>query len=118
MKSKCWIKNYDNMKELVEVETKVDEMYKQRRLKKEGDAIKKLKTNPKYFYSYAKRFSKTRNQVGQLVNKDGAVIIESSEQAELFRNQNIFFNTDSAIETDEEHEEHSETKGNKSIQGE
>ena len=50
MKSKCWIKNYDNMKELVEVETKLDEIYKQRRLKKEGDAIKKLKTNPKYFY--------------------------------------------------------------------
>ena len=75
------------MVELVKVETKLDEIYTSRRTKRENEAINKLKTNPTYFYSYAKRFSKTNNQLGQLLKKDGTVVTDSFEKAELLREQ-------------------------------
>ena len=129
MKSKRWIKNYDNMKLLVETEAKLNEMYKDRRSNKENEAISKLKTNPRYFYSYAKWFYKTSNQMGQLVNKAGIVITDSLEKAEMLREQydsvnsiprenfkiddpNSFFDTvDSGIETDEEEYHQVEANG-------
>ena len=87
MASKAWTKNYDTMMKLIEVETKLDEMYKSRRKKKENEAINKMTTNPSYFYSYAKRFSKTSNQIGQLTKKDGTIVTDSSEKAELLKEQ-------------------------------
>ena len=42
-----------------EVEKEIDEEYKARRMKEEKKAIGAIKRNPKYFYTYAKTFSKS-----------------------------------------------------------
>ena len=69
MKSNSWMKNFDTMKELEDVEAKLDFSYQSRRKDKEKDAIMKMNKNPKYFYSYAKRFSKTSNEMGNLIKR-------------------------------------------------
>ena len=51
------------MVELEEVETEIDEEYKKRRLKEEKKAIGAIKRNPKYFYTYAKTFSKSKGDL-------------------------------------------------------
>ena len=40
----------------------------------ENDAASKIKTNPKYFYEYAKRYSKTNPKVGPLRNPENKQI--------------------------------------------
>ena len=54
---------------------------------KEDTAIKKLKDNPKYFFSYAKQFSKTRAKINLLIDKDGNMVQEDSKMADIFQNQ-------------------------------
>ena len=87
MKSNSWIKNFDIMKELEEVEAKLDLSYQSRRKEKEKDAILKINKSPNYFYSYAKRFSKTSNKIGNLINKDGTLVTDPFEKAEILRKQ-------------------------------
>ena len=53
----------------------------------ENAAIKKMKKDPKYFYNYAKKASKSPNQVGPFINEDGTIIKESVEKAEMLRAQ-------------------------------
>ena len=54
------------MKELEDVEAKLDFSFQSRRKEKEKQAIEKINKNPNYFYSYAKRFSKTSNEIKKM----------------------------------------------------
>jgi len=53
---------------LIDIELKLQNSYANERKTQELDAISKIKVNPKYFYSYAKRFSKTKPKVGPLMD--------------------------------------------------
>ena len=75
------------MKELEEVEQKLDPAYKTRRENVEKEAIKKLKKNPKFFYTYAKRFSKTHSEIAAFVTKEGELTSDPFEQSEILRQQ-------------------------------
>jgi hypothetical protein len=75
------------MTELREVEKELDEAYKARRVKVEEDAIKKLKKNPKFFYSYAKRFSKTHSEIAAFQTKEGEMTSDPFEQSEMLKEQ-------------------------------
>ena len=59
MQSKSWEKNHKVSLELEEIEVELTNHYNERRKKEEVEAINEMKKNPKYFYTYAKRFSKT-----------------------------------------------------------
>ena len=85
MASKSWVRNYEKAKKLEDIEHKLDLMYKSRRRKKENEAIYKLSKNSSYFYTYAKRFSKTSNQIGDFVQNDGSIISDLFEKAEMLR---------------------------------
>ena len=61
--------------------------YQSRRRKKENEAIKKMNKNPNYFYSYANRFSKSSSEIGDLITKEGLVLSDPFEKAEVFRKQ-------------------------------
>ena len=87
LKSKSWEKNYSVMLELQEIEDKLSGHYNERRRKEEKEAIQKLKHNPKYFYSYQKRFSKTVNTIGDFVNKTGDIITDPMKKAEMLKDQ-------------------------------
>ena len=53
----------------------------------EGEAVAKIKRNPKAFYAYAKRFQKTKSGIGPLINEKDEIINKPEEVAEVLRNQ-------------------------------
>ena len=59
--------------ELIDIEKKLQKSYKLSKEYEEHEAIKSIKKNSKYFFAYAKRFSKLRNNIGPLL--DGSKII-------------------------------------------
>ena len=54
---------------------------------KEEQAVGKIKTNPKYFYSYAKRYSKQKQSLSMLFDKDGNIHTKSKEIANILQDQ-------------------------------
>ena len=54
---------------------------------KERKAVARVKDNPRYFYSYAKKFSKLKSNIGPLTDKDGAFHHDPAEMAQLLQDQ-------------------------------
>ena len=55
--------------------------------RKEEKAVKTIKTNPKYFFSYAKRFQKTKSTIPVLRDSSGTLISDPYIKAELLQKQ-------------------------------
>ena len=85
--SKLWQRNLKVEEELESVEKEIDDHYKERRSKEEKDAINKMNENPKYFYTYSRKFSKTKETIHSLVKEDGSVVTEAAEQAAMLMEQ-------------------------------
>ena len=85
--SKQWWKTYEIVEEIEEIEKELDDEYTKNNVKVENEAIKRLKKDPKYFYSYAKKKSKSPNLIGPFLEKDGKVVQDSFEKAEKLRQQ-------------------------------
>ena len=51
----------------------------------ELETIKKLKSNPKSFYSFVKKKSKTNSLINLLINKEGQILTKSKDIANLFQ---------------------------------
>ena len=56
-------------------------------LYRETQAAEKLKSNPKYFYSYAKKFSRKKTNINLLFDKDGNIKSNPKDIANLLQNQ-------------------------------
>ena len=54
---------------------------------KEERAVKVLKTNPKYFFSYAKRFSKVQSNIGPLRDENGILHQDPEKMANILQKQ-------------------------------
>ena len=54
---------------------------------REEQAVDKVKKNPKYFYSYAKKFSKKKSNISLLFDKDGNIKSDPKDIANLLQNQ-------------------------------
>ena len=67
-KLKKKIPNNKTTQKLIEIELQLRRSYTNERTNSELNATSKIKTNPKYFYSYVKRFSKTKPKVGPLMD--------------------------------------------------
>ena len=80
-------KTVQMMKTLETVEKELELSYKNMRMKREKEALNKIKRNPRYFYSYAKRFSKIREKVGPLLNEEGETVSDPFLMAEVLRKQ-------------------------------
>ena len=52
-------------------------------------AVKAIKTNSKYFFSYAKKNSKIKSKVGPLRNSSGQLTSKSKEMAEVLLKQYV-----------------------------
>ena len=87
MTSKSWEKNHKVSEELEEVEEELSQHYNERRKKEEANAIEEIKKNPKFFFSYAKRFSKTKDSIETFILEDGTLVTDPYEQAEMLRKQ-------------------------------
>jgi hypothetical protein len=56
-------------------------------LNQEREAIKTIKHNPKYFYTYAKKFSKSKGEIAAFVKENGELTDDPAEQAEILKKQ-------------------------------
>jgi len=63
-----------------------DAVHKERQFREE-QAVCKVKTNPKYFYSYAKKFSKTKRSISMLFDSDNNICHESALIANILQKQ-------------------------------
>ena len=72
---------------LDEVELLLKSSYQKRRLEKEKQAIRKMKRDPKAFFSYAKRYAKTKSDIGPFFNQDGNPELDPHAIAEMLRKQ-------------------------------
>ena len=54
---------------------------------REEQAVGKIKTNSKYFYSYAKRYSKQKQSISMLFDKDDSIKTKPKEIANILQNQ-------------------------------
>ena len=72
---------------LVQIELLLVKSHCDTRSRKEKLALKAIKTNPKYFFSYAKQFSSTRSSIGPLLNEIKEYTASSPKMAYLLSTQ-------------------------------
>ena len=72
---------------LQKIESDLEDHYRKRKENQENEAICKIRKNPKFFYSYAKRFSKVKSNIGPFIDKDGEVVNDSFKMSEMLRAQ-------------------------------
>ena len=73
--------------ELIDIEKKLQKSYKTHQLENEQKATKAIKSNSKYFFNYAKRFSKIKSSIGPLLNDNGEYVLDDNQMAEMLSNQ-------------------------------
>ena len=73
--------------EVLEIEKKLMKSYKEETSYEEKKAVDAIKKNPKYFYRYARRFSKARSNIGPLLDEQGELVSDSYAMANLLMNQ-------------------------------
>ena len=72
---------------LTEIETKLQESYATQDRREEDKAVEAIKTNPKYFYSFASRRGKSHNPIGPLTDEEGNHVSEPKEMANILSKQ-------------------------------
>ena len=72
---------------LIQIELLLQKSHIDGRNRKEQLALKAIKTNSKYFFSYAKQFSSTRSKIGPLLNELKEYTASSSRMANLLSAQ-------------------------------
>ena len=65
-----WIKQIEIRKEIKILDQQLKESYEKVRVRRENKFIPLLKEDPSSFYSYTKSFTKSREEIGPLVNAD------------------------------------------------
>ena len=74
-------------RELIQTEKQLNQSRKASRLYEEQKAIQAIKKNSKYFFAYAKKFSKTSHEIGPLKDADGQYVYSKSKIADMLSNQ-------------------------------
>ena len=69
------------------IENELKSLYTQRRLGQEKKAIERMKKDPKSFFNYAKKFSKTNTDIGPFFDKDGNPVLEPKTIVEMLQQQ-------------------------------
>ena len=72
---------------LVEIEKKLQSSHDTERSAEEKRAVDKIKSNPKFFYSYAQRFSKVKVGIGPLLDATKTLTACASKMSELLSEQ-------------------------------
>lgn len=81
----------------------IKDTVKQLKIEEELNLVSKIKSNPKAFYSYTKRNSKTKSSINHLIDKSGKVVTDHQGIANLFQDyfKSVFSDPDSpAIDHD------------------
>ena len=70
-----------------EIEKKLQLSYKQEHSDMEGKAVNSIKTNPKYFFTYAKKFSTVKSSIGPLLDSAKELIFCPAKMADILSKQ-------------------------------
>ena len=73
--------------ELVKIEVAIQKSLSKYALTQESKAINSIKRNPKYFFSYVKKFSKVKSKIGPLLKEDNEHTADPKEMADLLGKQ-------------------------------
>ena len=73
--------------ELVDIELKLQESYKRSSTAQEQKAIAAIKRNPKYFFTYVKKFCKTRPAIGPLLDRAKQFVVDNEGMANILSEQ-------------------------------
>jgi hypothetical protein len=97
--------------ELVLIEKSLQSSYKKAQIYRENKAIEAIKSNPKFFFSYAKKFSKIKSNIGPLLNNQGEYTNDSRTMANLLSDQyaSVFSQPVDLHENDNQHSLHNPT---------
>ena len=68
-------------RKIEEAEKELSKSLFKRKIEEENLAIEKMKSNPKYFYSYIKRKTKTKNKIGPFTNDKGVILNEHPSES-------------------------------------
>ena len=80
--------------ELIELEYCIQRSLHNERVCLEDHAVSKISSDPKYFYSYAKKYNTADNSIGPLKDKSGELTHDESKMANLLNEQfHSVFNT-------------------------
>lgn len=74
-------------KELIQIEISIQKSLHKSASYQESKAISAIKTNPKFFFSYVKKFSKVKESVGPLLNEKLHYTNDPKEMADLLSRQ-------------------------------
>ena len=74
-------------RELIDIEMKLQDSFTLSSTIQENKAIQAIKRNPKYFFTYVKKFSKTKPSVGPLLNADKQFVVDNKDMADILSNQ-------------------------------
>ena len=89
-------------KKKFDLEEQIKILIKAELQKKEIDAVKLMRTNPKFFYTYVKKFQKTESRIGPLKDEDGNLNANPEVKDNLLQSQytKVFSNPEN-INTDQ-----------------
>ena len=73
--------------ELIQIEKSLQKSRKASKTYQERKAINAIKKNSKYFFTYAKKYTTTKNNIGPLRNHNKKFIYENKEMAEILAQQ-------------------------------
>ena len=72
---------------LLQIEKDLQKSYQNSATYMEDKAIEAIKTNPKFFFTYAKKKSKVKTKIGPLLNSNNELVGNSKEMAEILSEQ-------------------------------
>ena len=84
-KSECKRASIDE--KLTQIEKALQKSHCEERQHTESRAVDKIKTNPKFFYTFARRYSKIKVGVGPLINSDKKTTSSPQEMTEILSDQ-------------------------------
>ena len=73
--------------EIHDLDNEIKTSIQTQRKNQEDKAVKIIKENPRYFYSYAKRYSKLKSSVGPLFDENGVLTNDPKTMADLLQDQ-------------------------------
>ena len=74
-------------KGIKDIDTKLLQSHEEQRIREERRAVDNIKSNSKYFFSYAKRKFKNMETVGPLVDESGKLVDNPREMAQILKEQ-------------------------------
>ena len=74
-------------RKLINIEISLQLSHKATSTRKEQKALKAIKTNPKHFFAYAKKYSKTNSSIGPLLDKNNEYTSSAQKMANILADQ-------------------------------